>query len=211
MHGLIVAAALLSASAIPDGSLVFLQNSNRVVEKYTGHSVTHVGVVLNHGEESWLYEATPKEVRRIKLANYYAELGEANRGNKRPIRVWLLRPARPYNNFERARMQRFLESQLDRRYSIRSYVRQKPGDGIHCAELAASTLNASGQFELKACHRLSPGQLYQLTSQHYSDPTEVTLPEPDEGRSWCERSWDWWGGFFHWCSWSCYETWTFCR
>ena len=71
MNAIFLAAALVCANAeLPDGSLIFLERSNRIVELYTSGKITHVGVVLNDEGEAWVYEATPGKVRRVRVAQY---------------------------------------------------------------------------------------------------------------------------------------------
>src|SRR5690606_18782057 len=140
------------APTVEDGSLLFLENSNRFVELFTGDGVTHVAVVLHDGGTPYVYEATPGEVRRVPLKAYYAELGRINQGrdNDRKIRAWLAQPAEPLSAREVAAMRGYLNSQIGRRYSVKGYVRGS-SDGIHCAEYAAQALVKASQLELQRC------------------------------------------------------------
>jgi hypothetical protein len=212
MNALLLAAALFfGANSVPDGTLLFLDNSNLFVELYTGSETTHVAVVLNERDAPWVYEATPHEVRKLTLDDYYAELGKLNQRRKesKKIRVQMLRPRAAYSAEEVAAMRGWLESQLGRRYSIKGYVRGK-SDGIHCAELAAHALCTSGALNLDRCQDECPTTLYEKSKSFSLPPAHITIDEPVEQPSWCERSWNDWRGFGRWCKWSSWEAWTFC-
>jgi hypothetical protein len=215
MHSLIMWTALaLSAGPLDDGSLIFLENCNSVVEYSTKGKIGHVAVVLNEGGEAWVYEATPGKVRRVTLDDYYAELVRINlrRDEDDQMRVWLLKPMPAYSAAEVAAMQDALDEQLGRRYSVRNYVRKKPGDGIHCAELTALALNASGRFALKNGAKIHPAALYDTlaASEHYGPPEEFSLTPPATREAWCARAQRRTADWFTWCGWSCQEAWLWC-
>ncbi|MFM2094514.1 MAG: hypothetical protein RIS70_1638 [Planctomycetota bacterium] len=211
MNLLLAFAVLMSGETqVPDGTLLFLERGNLVVELWTGKDITHVGMIFREGGEPWLYEAVPGKVRRIRLDAYYREISEYNRGRRDPARVWLCQPSKSYSPQACTDMRSFLQSQIDRRYSIKNYVKGRNGDGIHCAELTAETLNQSGRFQFSNSFAISPGELAESIRPHYEGAIGVQLAPPLE-RSWCERSTDWWLGFVHWCGWSCNEALSFCR
>jgi hypothetical protein len=207
----LTAALLIGASPLPDGSLIFIDNSNQFVELYTGSSTTHVAVVVRDQGEAWVYEATPAEVRKVTLDAYYAELGRINqrRDDDDKVRAWLVRPRHPYNDQQVAALRKSLESQVGRRYSVKGYVRGE-SDGIHCAELAASALCAAGVCQIERCQDESPAELLARVEESSIPKALLTLPEPEEQEDWCARSQRDWAGFTNWCRWSCWETWTFC-
>jgi hypothetical protein len=212
MNALLLAAALFfGANSVPDGTLLFLDNSNMFVELYTGSETTHVAVVLNDRGEPWVYEATPHEVRKLALDDYYAELGKLNQRRKesKKIRVHMVRPRETYSAEEVAAMRGWLESQLGRRYSVKGYVRGQ-SDGIHCAELAAHTLCTSGALNLDRCQDESPASLYKKMQPCSLPSASITIEEPEERDTWCERSWSDWKAYGMWCKWSSWEAWTFC-
>lgn len=201
------------AADIRDGTVIVLENSNRVVEAYTKSDVTHVGMVLNADNQPYVYEATPKEVRRITLANYYRELGDFNRGRREThkLRVRLYQPMVAYSEKEIALLKSYLESQVGRRYSVKGYVRHKPGDGIHCAELVSTALARSGRYTFDQVYSVSPHILVAQIIPFHDPPLDVALPTSEPVGSWCERSWNWWGGFFAWCGWAWWEARSFYR
>lgn len=201
----------LGAPAAPDGTLLFLENSNLFVELYTGSDTTHVAIVMTEGDESWVYEATPHEVRKLKLAAYYEELALLNdrRGKKSQIRVTMAPPKQAYSAEQVAKMRAYLETQLERRYSIKGYVRGE-SDGIHCAELAARTLCSAGVLSIERCQDQSPAALLAKMKPLSSSLSTVAITAPVQQQGWCERSWERWSSFGNWCQWSCWEAWTFC-
>src|SRR4030095_4695139 len=82
--------ATASPQSSPDGALVFLENCNSVVEYSTRGKIGHVALAFSNGQETWIYEATPAKVRRVKSVEYYAELARLNqrRDADNKIRVW---------------------------------------------------------------------------------------------------------------------------
>jgi hypothetical protein len=214
MHSLLLWAAVsLAASPLDDGSLLFLENCNSVVEFSTKGKIGHVALVFSDADDCWVYEATPGEVRRVPLDEYYGELARINRRRDADdqMRVWSLQPTPANSASEIAAMRSALDSQLGRRYSVRNYVRKRPGDGIHCAELTSLVLSASGRYELENGAKLHPAALYAevASSEHYGPPAEITLAEPAK-EPWCARSWRRTTEWFTWCGWSCQEAWLWC-
>jgi hypothetical protein len=212
MHSLWLLLAIVSASPeIGDGNLLFLQNCNSVVEFATRDEIGHVALAFREGKETWIYEATPGQVRRVTLVEYEQELARINarRGEKDQMRLWVLSPERKFNAAEISAMQEFLDDQLGRRYSIKNYVKGKPGDGTHCAELAANTLNSSGRFDLADSHKIHPARLMSIVEPEFAKKVEYPIGKPAVD-PWYTR----WGrcctSSFSWCAWSCGEAWSFC-
>lgn len=201
-----------TAAAADSGTLLFLENTKSVVEVSTRGQMGHVALVIANDGEDWVYEATPAKVRRLTLADYYAELAEINRRKEHDdwIVIWKLSPMEAYSNEEVARMREYLDGQVGRRYSVRNYVRTKPGDGIHCAELASSALNASGRYKFENCSKIHPTALYRAVLATHERPQRVSLPAPGPKPSWCARAYERCGRWFSWCGWSCREAWSFC-
>jgi hypothetical protein len=106
-------------------------------------------------------------------------------------------------------MRAYLERQLGRRYSVKNYVRGKPYDGIHCAELASSTLNESGRYTFEECHKLHPRMLYEAVLPTHQEPRVITPPLLTETERWTVRTRRSTAGWFSWCGWSCREVWLF--
>ena len=215
MHSLVLWTALaLSASPLDDGSLIFLENCSSVVEYSTKGKIGHVAIVVNDAGDCFVYEAAPGEVRRVAIDDYYAELVRINqrRDEDDQMRVWLLRPTPAYSPVEVAAMRQALDEQRGRRYSVRNYVRRKPGDGIHCAELTSLALNATGRFALENGAKIHPSALYAtlVESEHYGTPEEISLAPPAAQESWCLRTQRRTTEWFTWCGWSCKEAWLWC-
>jgi len=211
---LLVSLSFFGQASLDDGSLVFLENCSYFVERYTGSPVGHVAVAVNDDDQTWLYEATPSRVRRMAWGDYQAELGRLNsdrqRKKKQLITTWVLEPATPLTNEESTRLKRYLESQLDRRYSVRGIVRGQTGDGIHCAELASHALNATGRWEIDDCHTQSPADVMKLVrpTSETAYQAEVEPPMPEE--TWCARAWRRWAHVAVMCRWSWGEAWHYC-
>ncbi|MDP6444167.1 MAG: hypothetical protein QF805_10290, partial [Pirellulaceae bacterium] len=124
MQTLMLLSALFCADPVsaPDGAIVVLMNSDKLVYQATGSRISHVGLVVNVNDTPMVYEATPDRVRRVPLASYRRELSEANRGRSLPIRLFLMEPRRAFSHAERLRLRGFLDRQLGRRYSVRGYL-----------------------------------------------------------------------------------------
>jgi len=212
MNTLILFATLLTAaSPVETGSLIFLQNADKVVDIQTGSEIDHVAMVIRVDGKPWVYEATPPKVRRMPLHDYYKEIATLNVSRKDPVRFWLMQPTKSFTKQESAKMKSYLDSQIGRRYSIRGYVRDKEGDGIHCAEFTANMLTRTGKLRFAKCYNENPSTLLKKVRPLYETKSEIGLAIPKKQESWCDRQWKWWGDFSSWCGWSSYETWTFCR
>jgi hypothetical protein len=197
---------------VRDGTVIALENGNRVVQYYTKSEVTQVALILNDGGKPWVYEATPHEVRKLMLADYYAELGEINRHRHtaNQMRIRLYQPVRPYTDQQIIDVRAYLNRQLGRRYSVKSYVRDKPSDGVHCAELVSTALTHTGREQFARAYAVNPSVLVSRIAPHHDAPLEVDLPDLEPVDTWCRRSWNWWSGLYVWCGWACGETWRFC-
>jgi hypothetical protein len=211
---LFLSLSLFGQTTLDDGSLVLLENCNYWVERYTHASIGHVAVAANEGKQTWIYEATPGRVRRLTWADYQAELGQLNadrqQKQKQPIVAWVMKPKTALNNTQSVALKNYLDSQLNRRYSVRGIVRGSTGDGIHCAELASHALNASEQACIVNCHKQSPAAVRDLAQPGYASAEQVRIALPEAEDSWCARSWRGWAHFAMMCRWSCGEAWSFC-
>lgn len=169
-------ALLCAITPLEDGSLVFLEHSNRIVEGYLDNPTTHVGVVVTERGKQYIYEATPPKVRRVSLMSYYEEIIKENedRDDDKKIRVFIYRPKKPYNADEVAGMKQYLDRQLGREYSILSYLLGKVRKTTHCSEMASNALNATGRFKFQNTYRVSPVRLLELIKTTYQG-TEIIL------------------------------------
>jgi len=217
MHALVLALAGLfsgdpEASDFPDGTLIFLENCDSVVELTTRGEIGHVALVFHEEETSWVYEATPGKVRRVTWAEYHAELARLNKrkGEDDAVKVWVLRPLSAYTPDEITKMRTFLNTQIGRRYSVKNYVRGKPYDGIHCAELASTTLNQSGRYAFEQNHKLHPQAFYTAVLATHAAPEAIVIPPPTVKEAWTFRAHRRWSEWWSWCGWSFREVWLFC-
>ena len=214
MHAWVVLLSLAcGAEPLEDGTLLFFENCNSIVQRATRGSVGHVAIVMNEGHEPWVYEAIPGGVRRLTLDEYCAELVRLNarKREERQIRTFALCPEKPYTPAEAASMRHYLDEQLGRRYSVRSYLRGEEGTGIHCAELASHTLNESGRYQWEHCYSITPTSLQDLVDPTYRVPVEVKLSVQEPEETWCARTQRRWDSFRDWCGWGCGEAWTVWR
>ena len=108
---------------------------------------------------------------------YFAELARLNerRDDGDRIRVLAVRPKVAYAE-EETKVRSYLDQQLGRRYSVKNYVRGKPYDGIHCDELASSTLNQSGRYDFADCHKLNPQAAYTAVLPTHAGPEAISIP-----------------------------------
>ena len=206
----LAALMLCGAAEWDDGSLVVLHNSNKIVANWTDSEVTHVALLLNIKGQPWVYEATPGKVRRVQMANYREELRDLNANRRKPTRMSVLQPKRPYERHQVADMRVYLNAQIGRRYSVKGVVRRKPSDGIHCAEYVATALQRSGRYRTTNAHSLHPAIVVQKVAPLHASPVNVSIRSRKSQESWCSRSWKQWDSLQTWCSWACYEALVFC-
>lgn len=222
MIGTILLASVLSVSASPessssipistirDGTLIYLENSNKIVQSTTDAEITHVAMIFEDESQHWVYEATPARVRRLTLQQYVREIGMLNADRDEPMTMWIMQPQESYPETEARRMQQFLKKQIGRRYSIQSYVRGQRREGIHCAELAGDTLDRAQRYEFQRTYKRTPAAVIAAVQSDYSPARRVRIQSQERPGNWCQRTWGRWYDAWDWCKWSCYETWTFC-
>ena len=214
MHAFTLLLALAIGSLeVREGTLIVLENSNLAVETYTRSETTHVAMLMYRDGKLCVYEAAPKAVRTLSLDDYYQELSRFNRHKweSHHLRLRLYQPKQPYTAKELAAIRAFLDEQIGRRYSIKGYVRAKPNDGIHCADLVSSALIKTGRYRFDETYCVSPAALVEQVKATHEKPIDIELPPYVKTGTWCERSWGWWGGALNWCGWACWEMWTFAR
>jgi hypothetical protein len=213
MHAMALWCSLLCGAApLDDGTLLFLENANSVVRVATGGKIGHVAIVMSDSAGQWIYEATPAKVRRVRPDDYYAELARINarRKEKDRVRVLALAPTKPYTPKEIEAMRSFLDGQLGRRYSVLNYLKEEKEDGIHCAELAAATLNQSGRYAFADGGSIHPSAFYDLVKPSHAAPAFVAIPDAAPKETWCQRANRRWGEIWRFSCWSCGEAWAFC-
>ncbi len=207
---LLLAASFVAADPLPDGTLLFLENCNKFVETYTEHEIGHVAMIVNDGTTIWVYEATPDQVRRMTLADYYTDVARLNEKRGRKIAVLAHQPKKAYSAEETAKMRAFLDERIGQRYSLRNYVRKNVRDGTHCAELTANMLNTVGRYKFAEPSRITPGGLRDKIIAEHQPPLRIELPAYEVQETWCERADRSWHEWYIWCSWGCGEAWSLC-
>ncbi len=211
MSPILLTTILLSATpSANDGALLVFRGGSKPVAVATGSDITHVAVVLRHGSDDWVYEATPAKVRRLTLTAYRSELATASHSKGKPAAISLMCPKQPYTSAQLKRMRDYAAAQIGRRYSIKGYVRGKEFDGMHCAHFAAATLESSGRFNVDEEYAMTPGQLVAGVANQHQPLVPLTIKPIASDQSWCEESWTTWFNYAAWCRWASYETWSFC-
>ena len=114
-------------------------------------------------------------------------------------------PKRHFGKEATDKMKSFLDEQLGRRYSVKGIVRRKKNKGIHCSQLASSTINLTSKLTFEDCHLITPKQLIDDVAPYYPTRRLAELPEHVDTRSSCRKSWDRFKRKFLFCSWSCRE------
>ena len=165
MNTTLLAVALTILTAPPDGSLLFLENSNPAVKHHTKSSITHVAIVLYEDGEAWVYEAEPPEVKRKKFSEYIKEIKKLRRIRPR-LKVWTADPF-DWETVDLEAMKKYADSQLGRKYSIASWLRNRPSRGIHCGEYVLYVLEKGGLDTVSdRPWRASPGDIWNTFYLH---------------------------------------------
>lgn len=152
-----------------DGSLLFIENGNRLVQSQTDSTITHVGIIFKKDEKTWVYEAVPPKVRKIEFSEYLDELENINKHHKRNQRkLWIAAPDKPLTNDQRSKIVNYLDKQIDRKYSVGSFVNGSPGNGIHCGELIGEAFNQTNLGFTKQPCTDSPWDVWIKTKSIYS-------------------------------------------
>ena len=95
---------LIALNVTPeDGSLLFIENGNRIVQNHTDSTITHVAIIFKNDDDFWVYEAVQPKVRKIKLADYYLEIEKINtrKKEKRKLKVWISNPNDPLTEIQK--------------------------------------------------------------------------------------------------------------
>lgn len=204
-------AAESHAEMLDTGTLIFVENSSNVVESYTDSSYTHVTiVVMDDGYTPWVYDAAPPVIRRVKLVDWLAEMAKRNEGWDSPAVISIVH--RPYSPEEMDKIQTYLVEQEGRPYSLRSYLRSRPGSGIHCSEMCAGAFEAAGHQLSTPNFSISPGELRELVRSTHVQQGEklVAYSRREHRRSTCRRWIDWWRSRETLYSWYYWESLKFC-
>ncbi len=126
---------------LDDGSLLYIKNGNKIVQKHTQSDLTHVAIIFNEDNAPYVYEAIKPVVRKIKLADYEKELAALNKKKKVDRDIILYQPKQKPKKEEIEGMKKYLNSQLGRKYSVNSYIFEQEQSTIHCAEIVSHTLH----------------------------------------------------------------------
>lgn len=170
-------ALFFAATAIPDGSLFYIENGNKTVQRYTDSKITHVAIIVNINNEPWVYEADKPEVRKIRLLDYYSEIEKYNKKKKEKNKwkVWISHPKKIISEKQKNKLKEYLDSQIGRKYSVDSYLYDEPGKGIHCCEMVGNALKLIGCNCTDSSHTDSPIEVWTKTQKFYEKPILVEL------------------------------------
>lgn len=162
----------LLTNTVPDGSLLYIENGNKTVQRYTESSITHVAIIINIDNEPWVYEADKPKVRKIKLFDYYNEVEKHNKKKKEKDKwkVWVASPKLNISEKSKKKLKEYLDSQIGRKYSVNSYLYEEVGEGIHCCELVGNALKLIGVNYTDSSHTDSPIQVWNKTAKFYEKP-----------------------------------------
>lgn len=212
MRWLIIILGLLASAtsihAMEDGTLLFVENGQNLVECYTHSKYSHVAIVI----DDHVYEANPPMIQKHSLLEWFTNIGKHNEGTASPALVVVMLPDKPYSEKEIGNMREYLEKQVGRRYSVKGYLRKIPGDGIHCSEMCASALEASGRCDFPEPNcTYSPRDLHEFIADYHQFGKKLYVRIKGEYRRPVTSRWkDWWKHKSSMCGWSCIETMTFC-
>lgn len=208
MKGLVMLAALAvppSAFAeVPDGTVLFVENSSFLVESVTAFETTHVAIIL----DGKVYQAEPPKVRTYTIAEYFGLIAKDN-GKSQKCKTIFCQPKNAYKQEQIAAMRVFLEAEVGRRYSVKGYLKGNESDGTHCAQLVTEALVAADKVTADKPWMVSPGAL-RLSVEKFCYTKGCYLVEKKKTNL-ARRFSDWLYDKGTFCSWSCYETWAFCR
>jgi len=158
--------AVLSVSALPDGSLIFSEHSSVVVEKATNSPITHVAIAFNESGTTYVYQATLPRVKKTTLDEYFDHIKKLKRRGWIRIKVWVAQPNKPYTKEEIAAMKSYADSQLGEKYSVKSYT-GKQSNGIHCSEYVTKSLTFSNRYTASSPGSVSPKSLWKLPGYNW--------------------------------------------
>jgi hypothetical protein len=148
-------ALIFLLSSIPDGSIIFVENGSDIVKNITNSYLTHVAIVFNE----YVYESNHPKVKKTPVEKYL-------KINKNII---ILSSKVPYSNKEVKNMQRFAESQIGKKYSVKAYIRGIPAEGMHCSEYISEILIKSGRYQSSVPSRVTPGSLWKSIKNDYEE------------------------------------------
>ncbi|TWT57768.1 hypothetical protein KOR42_11340 [Thalassoglobus neptunius] len=171
-----------------NGSLLFSQGDCLAVRCYTNSPYTHVGIVIEEGDQKIAYDSmNGVGVRKMSLEDYLT--------TQAPDTVHAFHPIRKLNRSEVSELREHLESQLGRPYSVKHHITGKRNAGLHCSEYVTDALVSIDWLKVSNPPRVSPASLAEgiehnsiyLVGPVYEVPAEIQpIPEPD---GFCERMW----------------------
>lgn len=115
---------------VPSGSLIFVKDSNFIVEQFTQSDITHVAIVAKENNEIYVFEADKPKVTKTPLSEYLKNTKEK------------LYVSFPNKKFDNEKLVGYLNSQLNKKYSIENYGKNKSNDKtVFCSQLVVNCYN----------------------------------------------------------------------
>ena len=153
-------------SGIPDGSVVVKDCDHSITKFVTGSRICHTAMIFNHNGVPWVYEAYPPHVRAMPWEDYKRFVWKQIQDDS-SLEMWVMQPRQNYSSVQVYYMLHYAQSELGRRYGVRSYALPMPTRRIDCSEYTTRMLIASGRFQSSAPWQVSPGCFYQAIAPYY--------------------------------------------
>lgn len=170
------------------GSLIATEGDCLAVRVFTRSPYTHVAAVVMRNGQPFVYDsANGTGVRCQTLENYLA--------SQSPDELHLFHPARAFDSPTGTQLEKWLDSQLGRPYSVAHHLTGSRCEGLHCAEYVTDALIQCGLITAKQPARVSPATLIHGVAQSRIYATGRTLrimpaqPPQQKSSGWCDQLW----------------------
>lgn len=207
MNFIAIAALCIAPSTSPtEGTLVVLRDSNVIVKQYTQSSWTHIGLLLKMDGEFHVFEASPGAVRKMTMTEFSRVAAPSRFTGRRagPL-VYFVPPRIPFSPNEIKSMREFAVQQIGRRYSIKGILRDRPVEGMNCAQFVAATLQQTGRVRFENTFSQTPSSVLGHTRLLYGDMFPVRLANPSPDRGWFDSAHRAFRDGQEWMEWSTWE------
>lgn len=143
---------LKNPNEIPNGTVIFLENSNVAVQQFTDSPITHVAIVAEENGQKYVYEAVAPKVTKTLFYDYIKSV-------KGKIYVGI--PKIPVNN---DKLIHYLNESLEKKYSITNFRSKSVNPNtIFCSQLVVEAYNiSSDKIFTYEPQFYSPGDIWQV-------------------------------------------------
>ncbi len=207
MNLIAIAALCIAPSATAtDGTLVVLRDSNLIVKEYTQSSWTHIGILLRVNGEFRVFEASPGTVQKVSLGEFFRDATPSRFTGRRagPL-VYFVPPKTRFSAKEVIAMREFAVRQIGRRYSVKGLLRDRPVEGMNCAQFVAATLQQTGRVRFVNTFSQTPSSVIRHTGHLYSDMLPVRLASASSEPGWLDSANQALRDGLEWLEWSSWE------